>query len=292
MDREKNIPEMKEFEIGKYVVGVATGIGPRILKLARRETPGENLFGILPGFGMQTADGFWRIYGGHRLWTAPEASPRSYSPDSSPVRIEAEKGAISIYGNTEIQNSVEKEIVIRDRCGNGLDVLHVVRNTGRWTIELACWALTVMRPGGFAILPVRRAMEGLLPDRKVILWPYTDLSDKRIVWEKDYIFLIQDGKAAGPCKIGVSANPSWTAYWSEGILFVKGFEASEGPYPDHGSSVEAYTNSEMLELETLGPLTRLEPGEKAVHRETWSILKAPGLSPSGEATRFLVNMPL
>jgi hypothetical protein len=32
-----------------------------------------------------------------------------------------------------------------------------------------------------------------------------------------------------------------------------------------------FTNGEVLELETLGPLTRLEPGAAVEHTERWSL---------------------
>jgi len=276
----KNYPVLKEYLVGKYIIGIADNMGPRILKFAFKDCPEKNLFGILPGFGMETEEGLWRIHGGHRLWTAPEETPRSYSLDDKPVRVDAKKEYIKISGNTEIQNSVQKEIVVRKSGRASIEVFHVIKNTGRWTIQLACWALTVMKKGGFAVLPIKRGKKGLLPDRRIVLWPYTDISDSRIVMEKDFIFLRQDEKVSAPCKIGISANPSWTAYWADGMLFVKKFVPEQGICPDYGCSVEAYTNSEMLELETLGTMKSLEPGQSVQHREIWSILKMPSLIPS------------
>lgn len=67
--------KIKEFSVGELMLGVAEDIGPRILKLALKSAPDENLFGILPDSGVETPDGFWRIYGGYRLWTSPEVMP-------------------------------------------------------------------------------------------------------------------------------------------------------------------------------------------------------------------------
>ncbi len=38
-----------------------------------------------------------------------------------------------------------------------------------------------------------------------------------------------------------------------------------------GSNFETFTNESMLEVETLGPLTRVEPGECVEHIETWQL---------------------
>jgi hypothetical protein len=35
--------------------------------------------------------------------------------------------------------------------------------------------------------------------------------------------------------------------------------------------VEVYVKDSCLELETLGPLTHLEPGESLTHQETWEV---------------------
>ncbi len=50
-------------------------------------------------------------------------------------------------------------------------------------------------------------------------------------------------------------------------------------YPDGGCNVEVFTCPDYLELETLGPLLALKPGQEAQHVESWHILpKAFALS--------------
>ena len=44
-------------------------------------------------------------------------------------------------------------------------------------------------------------------------------------------------------------------------------------YPDLGCTVETFTNADMLEVETLGPLTTLQPGESLEHVETWHLFR-------------------
>jgi hypothetical protein len=53
-------------------------------------------------------------------------------------------------------------------------------------------------------------------------------------------------------------------------LFVKTFQYVAGAtYPDLGSSVETFTDGRMLELETLSPIARVEPGSAVEHVERW-----------------------
>ncbi len=63
------------------------------------------------------------------------------------------------------------------------------------------------------------------------------------------------------------------AYARRGHLFIKQFDVDEAAdYPDRNSTVELFTNGDMLEVETLGPLTTLEPGAAATHTELWTLV--------------------
>ena len=55
-------------------------------------------------------------------------------------------------------------------------------------------------------------------------------------------------------------------------LFMKSvpFVAGE-TYPDLGSNFEAFTNAELLELETFGPLKPVSADETIVHQESWVV---------------------
>jgi len=284
-EKEVNGFRIKLFFLNEFMIGIPVDIGPRILYFASKEKPESNLFEVLPEAGMPTSEGFWKIYGGHRLWSSPEAKPRSYSLDDKPVKIEIDKEAVTIYGNPEPANSIQKTITIMPHHKGGIQVIHAIKNIGRWPITLACWALSIVKPKGFAIIPIHPSRideEGLLPDRHITIWPYTNLSDKRLMFTDDFIFVKQDPEIENPIKIGTMANPSWTAYWVDGNVFLKEFQKKEGEYPDFGCSVEVYTNADMLELETLSPLQTLEPNGTVEHTEIWRIFDVEELTPKPE----------
>jgi len=271
--------KVKSFSLGPFVVGIGCEIGPRILWLSHICKPDFNLFAVLPQTGVQTPEGFWHIYGGHRLWSSPEAMPRSYSLDNVPVNISFQGKTITVSGQPEVANSIQKTIRITLHEKQMLKVSHVITNTGRWPITLAAWALSVMRPQGMAIIPHKPSRvdaTGLLPDRHLSLWPYTDLDDFRFLFTKNFLFLRQEAKASSPVKIGVAARPNWAAYWVEDIAFVKTFTQENLCYPDYGCTVEVYTNNQFLELETVGPLKQVDPGQSITHVETWQVFFLKG----------------
>lgn len=223
--------------------------------------------------GMKGGDE-WRSYGGHRLWHSPEDESRTYVPDNSPVEMEKLEGGFRLVQPIEEFTMICKEIeVTMSPTEPKVQVLHRLTNEGAWDIELSVWALSVMAPGGRAIIPLSRGDPNeLLPDRSITLWPYSKLDDERLDLTEGYILIDQDPDSDLPFKIGASVKDGWTAYANNGHLFVKHFSYEEQKYPDFQSSVEIYTNDEMLELETLGPMVRLGSGESVEHLETWELL--------------------
>jgi hypothetical protein len=107
-----------------------------------------------------------------------------------------------------------------------------------------------------------------------VLWHYTDLSDSRYAIGPKYIRLSTDEKKAEPQKFGVLNKTGWAAYARNGLLFVKRMKYEEGAeYPDYNSSVEVFTQAGFIEVESLGPMRTLKPGESAEHTERWSLHK-------------------
>ncbi len=263
--------------------------GPRIIHLS--SPGGTNLFFEDSGREIsQGGDAFapvgggsWNIYGGHRLWTSPERIPRTTYPDNEPVDWE------QIGGNTvvlrpaqERWNQITKEIEIRfDPSGPGIKVVHRVTNNGAWPISFAPWALSVMGAGGRAIVPMTGADNGLLPNRRFILWPYSRLNDARISFTESEL-IVDQGEGPSPYKFGSDNEAGWAAYSNHGDTFIKSYNpVAGGSYPDFGVSFELYTNSLMLELETLGELQEVESGATVEHVESWQIVKGLELRKKG-----------
>ena len=100
------------------------------------------------------------------------------------------------------------------------------------------------------------------------------MSDPRWTWGDRTIFLRQDPSIEKPQKFGIYNTEGWAAYWNDQQLFIKSFHVSNTQlYPDMNCNFEAFTNNEILELETLGPLETVLPGGHLDHVENWSIFK-------------------
>ncbi|MBZ0316974.1 MAG: DUF4380 domain-containing protein [Anaerolineae bacterium] len=252
---------------------IVTGdVGPRIIRFGFIGE--ENLLKEYAQFVGKTGGDEWRIYGGHRLWHAPEAKPRSYAPDNGPVQVEDHVGFVRVIQPVEASTGIQKELDITLSPNTPhVQVTHRLRNTTLWPIKLAVWALSVTAPGGKIIVPLPPAGShsgNLLPTRRLALWAYTDMADPRWTWGSEYIMLRQDSNIPHSQKVGMYVPQGWVAYVRNDTLLVKRFDVVPGAeYPDFGSNVETYTDADMLEVETLGPLVELAPVTTAEHTEHW-----------------------
>ncbi len=255
----------------------ATQIGPRVLRFA---FPGDNnIFYEKEGQQGLTGGGEWRIYGGHRLWHGPQIGFRPNEPDNEEITYELLKDGVILTGNRETVSGMRKQLTIRiPSDGAGAEVLHEITNQTVWPAELTAWALSVMAGGGIAIWPNAKRDTGFLPNQALVTWPYTNLEDSRLNIYRDYMSLRQDGRIKDWFKAGTGNTEGWAAYLLGKTVFLKKYGHIGGAdYSDMGSSFEIYTDSDIMELESLSPLVKLHPGETLKHSESWRLLTAEEL---------------
>ncbi len=251
---------------------VTQSIGPRILSLGFVNS--DNLLAELPDFTTDCpGSGTFHFYGGHRLWHAPEDPARTYLPDDAPVDISTFQNGLKVTQPTELKTGLQKSIEIQLTDSSAqVTLTHRITNHGLWDVTCAPWAITQFKTGGTAIFPQIKTDTGVLPNRTLTLWPYTDMTTPNVHWGSNYILLQANMKS--PFKIGFPNPRGWQAYWLNGTMFVKQAEYNAlAEYYDHGCSSESYCNDKFIELETLAPITTLAPGTTATHIETWNLYK-------------------
>ena len=272
----KGWPNSYKITNGEVELVVVGDIGPRIMRYAL--VGGQNLFKEYPETLGKSGETTWIIRGGHRLWRAPEDQVLSYGLDNGPVAIEVKGDVLTATGPVEKTTGLQKQIVVKlASTGSGVEVIHRLKNTNRQPLEFAAWALTVMAPGGVMITdfpPRGKHPDVLPPTNPLTMWAYTDFSDSRWHFTKKYLTLKQDPKAKEPQKVALFNPETWGAYLLGSDLFVKRYQADpKRQYPDFGCSLATFTNADMLEVETLGPLTKVASGASVEHTERWSLHK-------------------
>lgn len=240
--------------------------GPRIISFTGRS--GINHLAVLPGSGIETPVGRFSFHGGHRLWVAPEIPTTTHLPDDSPCRVDDLGDALRVTA-PDNGSGLERSITISVNNGS-FAVDHVLTNVGERTIGVASWAITQFPLQGTAIVPFPDggSGNGFQATHALVLWPYTRLSDPRLTYG-DHHILVTGIERDDPCKLGVSPGPTSLGYLRAGQLFVKRVNVPNPPVPDFGASAQVYTAESFLELESLGTLTQLGPGQSTGHRETW-----------------------
>ena len=278
---------------GEIELIATTDVGPRVIRLGF--VRGQNLLWELAKQIGKRGGSQWRVYGGHRLWHAPEEMPRTYIPDNDPVAYSWNGRTLKLTQDTEVETGIQKEIEITlAPRRNRVKLIHRLINRNLWAIDAAPWALSNMAPGGRAIFPQEKYgphPKFMLPARPLVLWPYTEMNDPRFTWGAKYIQLRHDSRAARPTKLGLLNTLGWTAYCLKGDVFIKRFPCKRGArYVDFGCNNESFTNADMLEVESVGPYVSIPPGGKVEHTEEWWLFKAN--VPTGEAGIARVLKPL
>ena len=212
------------------------------------------------------------MWGGHRLWAAPEAKPRSYWPDNDPVEAKV-VGAytVRLIPPFEENTHIQKEMIVKlDPSGTGVTVTHKITNRDLWPIELAPWALTIVR--GQVLRLSRRSRSNLT--RKSCF--------RRARW---YCGVHRPQRSAVDTGQEVRATPhGWRpgapsedrcrkqarvagVILREKTLFIKRFPYIEGAtYPDYGCNFETFTVELFMEVESVAPLTHARPRPERVSR--------------------------
>ncbi|HEX2946150.1 MAG TPA: hypothetical protein VHT96_09385 [Clostridia bacterium] len=250
---------------------VTTDVGPRVIRYGFKGK--ENEFVEFEEHLGLTGGEDYRIYGGHRLWHSPEHPVRTYQPDNTKVGWRKKKYGVVLTQDAEPATLIRKEMeVLLDPEGTQVMLQHKLTNTGMWDVELSAWAISMMAAGGVGVIPLNARETGLLSNGSISLWPYTKMNDKRVHWGDKYILLSQSEKADSAFKIGLPNESGWAAYANHGHLFVLKFNHDiDMEYPDNNCSYETYTNARFMEMESLSPITLLDPGETVIHTENWSL---------------------
>ena len=265
--------DSQTIDIGPVGVDFAVNAGHRIIGYARHGGP--QLFASLPDDVIEhPAVGTYRVLGGHRLWRAPEEPAITYEPDDTPVTVTIMDAGFELVGPLGA-DAIVKAISVSQHGGFTI-VDHELRNDGWTPVRLAPWAITQLVPGGTAYLPQQRVPadeDGVLPNRHIVLWPYTNLSDPEVTISQDQVTVYASDRPS-KSKVGVPNRLGWIAYALGDELFVKwsALHRDSELYVDRGVSVECYRDERFIEVETLGPLVTVQPGKRAVHREIWTLL--------------------
>lgn len=268
---------------------VSVSFGPRILSFGFSKE--ENIFwndpnrlhkNTAPEIAEAYGEGscFYE-YGGHRIGLAPARMPDSYYPDNDPVTYALRPDGVLFTPPPQRHNDIQTnlELVLSPESPD-LMVVHSVINIGKEKRHLALWPVTMLQPGGTAILPQNLAEEAPeLPNRVLTLWPGSSIRDSRLILGDRYLS-VQHSPRPDHKRLIVGTNnlDGWMAYVYKQTTFVKRYVHNPRiSYPNHNSSCRIYTDNDFIQLESISPMYGLDPGQAIRHVENFSLYHTPVL---------------
>lgn len=265
---------------------VTVDIGPRIIRFGY--VGGQNIMNDnRSDFGWKNDDAYhaffgenrhWESFGGYRVWVTPEGYPETYTPDDRPVTFTVNPDSVVFNALPDDEVGILKTVTIKmDPDDANMTVNATVKNISGKEKEFAVWVISVCAAGGNLIIPMNTNDTGLLHNRAISVWPYTDLSDSRLRFGKKYVVVSQDVNATTPAKLGFDLNDGTVHYVLGDDVFTKRYNAKHGelPYPDGDCSFETYTNNVMIEVESLSDIKKVPNGGSNEITEFWSLNKKP-----------------
>jgi len=275
---------------------VVTGdVGPRVIRFGF--VGGQNLFKEFPEQLGRSGEEKFQLRGGDRVWKAPEDPVATWAPDNVPVTVRLTPTGLVATEPVEPLTNLQKEIEISmASSGTAVIVYHRITNRSLFTLEFAPWALTMMAQGGIAVTgfpPRGKHPANLQATNPLVMWAYTNLADSRWRFTRKYLMLRQDPKNGEAQKLGMFNPDTWAAYVLSNEVFVKRTTSDRAKiYPDFGCSFETFTNNDFLEIETLGPMTKMSPGQTVEHVEHWGLYRNVVLKEWNDEELDRVLLPL
>lgn len=231
----------------------------------------ENLYYRQPADlsdGVCTAQG-WRLLGGHRFWLAPE-SEQSYWPETEPVRYTLHEAGVTLAQAADPWLGVEKSLRLDFLPDGAICVTQMAKNVSAAPITCALWGVNTLR-GGTGAVDFPSSSGGYNPNRRLSLWGATSLADPRLHLEASRV-LVHHEPLDAYFKIGLYSASGRLVHENLG----QRLEIQLPPSPmdrcaDGGVNAEVFLHRCFMELETLGPLVSLAPGQSAQAQELWRV---------------------
>jgi hypothetical protein len=212
----------------------------------------------------------YRFRGGHRLWASPEMANVTYALEDHGCEVTGDDGSIVVSAPADAAG-VSKEVEVT-LDGDELVVEHrLVTDSPE---ALAAWGITQFPMGGTALLSMRGSGTAPLPDRSIVLWPYTSPDDPRLTLARDVALIA--AAPGDPLKLGVGPGPRRLGYLRDGSLFVKDVGPAHD-VPDRGAVAQVYVGQGFCELEGLGGRPDPDGDGVATMTERWALVECPDL---------------
>jgi hypothetical protein len=229
-------------------------------------------------------------FGGDKSWPAPEANwngltgRKSWRPppafDGMPWRVQIEPDAVLLTSPVDPFYGIRVQRRVGLKSHQSVLVVSTTyhRVLAGEAAKISIWVITQLTEPASLFAPV--------PKRSLFPEGYTLLGEKKpskLMVTDGLVSLLRDPKAG--FKIGLDSD---SLFWvgAHQMLHLHSPRVPNAEYPDNASNMEIYISPDPLqyiELETLGPLHLIYPGEKIEQSNTYTLLRRTRATPEQEA---------
>lgn len=239
----------------------------------------------------------WANFGGDKAWPSPQSdwervAGRNWPPpaafDGSSMRAVVE-GTSAVTLESQVAPGYGIRVRRRIELAADRPVMTITTTYEKVSgppADVAVWVITQVKDPVLVCVPIAKSAAGNAP--------FVPLSDGLPAGlHRDAGMLSFTRDSGQNRKIGVRAGSLvWVGATS--LLRIDSAMVPGGRYPDAGCSSEIYTNAGPLayvELEFLGPLSRLSVGEKIERVSSYTLARRSGSDPKSDAARLLAADP-
>ncbi|MDN5305080.1 MAG: hypothetical protein PWP46_1966 [Fusobacteriaceae bacterium] len=209
----------------------------------------------------------WILYGGHRLWIAPQSDPHTYYPDNIKISYKVNNNIFSFIEPIETYLNIQKVIEI-ELLDSQVKLNHKIYNHNAFEIKLAPWTISVMKTGGFSLVSLPKKNTTPLENTVIKFWPYNNFNDNRFKFINDFVILEQNHEITNDFKYSINNESGQAFYFIDNFVFLKQCEINENNLV---TNYESYTNKDFLEMEFVGETNYIQPDSYISFQETWNL---------------------
>lgn len=229
-------------------------------------------------FHPTTAKKEWTNFGGDKVWPAPQAHwtwPPDPFLDGSLHQVEVLPGnRLKVTSQKSMAKSIRivRDIAL-DPTGTGVTFRNTMENVGDQDVDWSVWEVTQV------VVPERAELAshkgGHFPAG---IYIFKDYAPKTRVLENDGKVIRFRWNETKNGKIGSDSPAGWARAVIGGELFTVSAKLESGlDYPDDGCAQEIWSNpapDRYMELELLGPIRKLQPGDAQTLVTHWKLSRA------------------
>lgn len=226
----------------------------------------------------------WHNYGGDKVWPSeqsgwPKHQPLAWPPDPSfdtgPYAVTRTPDGLRLTGPVSPYFGVRVIREITLSPGQAAVTIHdtFLKAKGQAAFPIGIWSISQVRGDSTIYLPLDT--HGLFPG--LGFTPLGDSKKPMPNWQSRGGLLAVTRPSNIGTKVGVDDRAGWAACLYHGnLLFTERFtHEPKATYPDKGVDAEVFTNGDdsqaYMELEVLGPLVTLKPGQTLTRQITWRL---------------------